>query len=194
MSQKIKIREATLDDAPRISEIYAPYAKNTAITFEWGVPDAEEFRKRIKNTLELHPYIVAEDETGYVIGYAYASKLSWRKAYNWSVELSVYVDEAHRRNGTGSALYHELERLLLKQNVVNTYVCVTYCDKENEYCNNDSIRFHEKEGFTTMAHFHQCGYKFSQWWDDVWMEKHIAPHPAEQKEFIPYKLLKKTDK
>ena len=42
----ITIREATPGDAERLLDIYSYYVKNTAITFEWEVPAAEEFRQR----------------------------------------------------------------------------------------------------------------------------------------------------
>ena len=41
---------------------HAPYVKHTAITFEYEVPSAEEFRKRIAHTLQHYPYLVAERE------------------------------------------------------------------------------------------------------------------------------------
>ena len=39
----INIRNAKLEDAPRILEIYAYYVENTVITFEYEVPSLEEF-------------------------------------------------------------------------------------------------------------------------------------------------------
>ena len=40
----IEVRDASLEDAGRILEIYAYYVKNTAITFEYEVPSVDEFR------------------------------------------------------------------------------------------------------------------------------------------------------
>ena len=44
MADEIKIRAATPDDAPALLKIYAPYVKNTSITYEYDVPSEEEFR------------------------------------------------------------------------------------------------------------------------------------------------------
>ena len=43
----ITIRDARLDDAERLLDIYSYYVKNTAITFEYDVPSIENFRSRI---------------------------------------------------------------------------------------------------------------------------------------------------
>ena len=70
---KIIIRTAKEEDAERLLEIYAPYITDTAITFEYEVPTIDEFRQRINNTLKKYPYLVAEDENGNLMGYAYSA-------------------------------------------------------------------------------------------------------------------------
>ena len=62
MSLPVIIRPASPEDAEALLSIYAPYVKHTAITFEYEVPSAEEFRKRIAHTLQHYPYLVAERE------------------------------------------------------------------------------------------------------------------------------------
>ena len=56
----ITIRLATAKDAPQLLEIYSYYVQNTAITFELETPSVKEFKNRIKQTLKIFPYIVAE--------------------------------------------------------------------------------------------------------------------------------------
>ena len=63
MSLPVIIRPAAPEDAEALLSIYAPYVKHTAITFEYEVPSAEEFRKRIARTLQHYPYLVAERTT-----------------------------------------------------------------------------------------------------------------------------------
>ena len=87
---EIIIRTATPEDAKELLEIYAPYVKNTAITFEYEVPSEDEFKKRIEQVLEKYPYLVAENN-GEIVGYAYASSFHSRAAYQWGVETSIYV-------------------------------------------------------------------------------------------------------
>lgn len=58
----ISIRTATEDDAEELLAIYAPYVKQTAITFEYDVPSKKDFKSRISHTLEKYPYLVAEED------------------------------------------------------------------------------------------------------------------------------------
>ena len=55
----IKLRLATPQDAEALLEIYAPYVKRTAISFEYDVPSAAEFAERIEQTLQRYPYLLA---------------------------------------------------------------------------------------------------------------------------------------
>ena len=56
---RIKLRLATPQDADALLEIYAPYVKQTAISFEYDVPGAAEFAERIEQTLQRYPYLLA---------------------------------------------------------------------------------------------------------------------------------------
>ena len=58
----IKIRIAQEADAPALLDIYRPYILHTAITFEYEVPTAEEFTRRIRHTLKRYPYLAAEKD------------------------------------------------------------------------------------------------------------------------------------
>ncbi len=77
----MEIRIATVDDAGAIREIYAPYIMNTAISFEYEIPDIEEFQTRISNTLKEYPYLVAWKNSE-IVGYAYASSFTSEKHIN----------------------------------------------------------------------------------------------------------------
>ena len=47
-------------------------------------------------------------ENDKIIGYAYAGAYRERAAYDWVVELSIYLDENERQHGAGSALYQNI--------------------------------------------------------------------------------------
>ena len=119
----ITIRPANLADAQAIQAIYAPYVEKTAITFEYEVPSVQEFEKRISNTIERYPYLVAEED-GQVLGYAYASTYYARTAYDWTTELSIYLNEDARGRGLGSQLYGALEEELEKRGFLRFLACI----------------------------------------------------------------------
>lgn len=183
MNTSVTIRMATKEDAKEILEIYAPYVKDTAITFEYDVPTVEEFGDRINNTLKKYPYIVAID-SNQIIGYAYVSSFKGRAAYDWAVETTVYVRQNCQGKGVGKKLYLALEEILKRQNILNMNACIAYTSIEDINLTNDSKYFHEHLGYNKVAHFSKCGYKFKKWYDMIWMEKIIGEHSANPKPVI----------
>ncbi|MDO5411698.1 MAG: GNAT family N-acetyltransferase [Lachnospiraceae bacterium] len=184
-AQKITVRIAEIQDAEAILEIYAPYIRNTAITFEYDVPDIAEFTERIRRTLTRYPYIVAECN-GELLGYAYTGAFVGRAACDWSVETSVYIKENQRKRGIGKLLYQALEDISRLQNITNMNACIAYPDKEDEHLTKNSVQFHKHIGYTWVGKFDKCGYKFNQWYHLVWVEKIIHEHTAKPLPFIPF--------
>lgn len=181
----INIRTASPSDAKEILDIYAPYVLDTAITFEYNVPSEEDFKKRIKNTLIKYPYIVAETNEQ-IVGYAYASEFHERDAYSHDVEVSIYVRNDMKGHKIGTKLYAVLEDILKGQNVLNSYACIAYIEKDDGHLNKNSVKFHSAMGYDTVGKFCKCGWKFGKWYDMIWMEKFIGKHESSPKEFIPF--------
>ena len=170
------IRTATENDAEALLGIYAHYVEHTAITFEYEVPSVEEFRGRIRRTLIRYPYLVSECG-GEIVGYAYAGPFKERRAYDWAVETTIYIAKDAHRQGLGRELYTALEQALALQNITNLNACIGYPVEEDAYLTKNSADFHAHLGYRLVGQFHKCGYKFGRWYDMVWMEKCIAPHP-----------------
>ena len=166
----MNIRSATPDDAGAILDIYAYYVENTAISFEYDVPSEDDFRARIKKTLERYPYLVLEDE-GMIRGYAYAGVFKDRAAYDRSCEVTVYVDHGYKGRGYGRVLYEALEKSLSQTEITNLYACIGDPVEEDEYLTKDSENFHRHMGYTLAGTFHNCGLKFGRLYNMIWMEK-----------------------
>lgn len=188
--KELKIRIASAKDAAALLEIYAPYVKNTAITFEYEVPSLQEFERRIENILKKYPYLVAETD-GKIVGYAYVIAFKERAAYDWAVETSIYIDKKLKRMGIGKKLYSVLEEILKKQNILNLNSCIAFADIEDEFLKNDSVYFHEKCGYSMVGKFHKCGCKFGKWYSMVWMEKFLGEHNENPKPMKWFSQLQK---
>ena len=171
----IQIREAVIDDAARLLAIYAYYVEKTAITFEYDVPSLQEFRERISRIKERYPYLVIE-RNGVIEGYAYAGVFKDRAAYDWSCEMTIYLDRNAKGLGLGRKLYEALEEALRRQGILNLYACIGYPDQPDEYLDYNSAQFHAHLGYEKVGTFHQCGYKFGRWYSMIWMEKMIGKH------------------
>jgi len=176
--KQITIRVATPADAKALLRVYAPYVLNTAITYEYEVPDEAEFAERIRRILQKYPYLVAECD-GEAVGYAYASTFIGRAASEWSVETSIYISADCRRMGIGGRLYTALEAILKMQNILNLNASIACSPgKDDRFVTRNSVNFHNHMGFRTVGEFDRCGFKFGRWYDLIWMEKHIGEHTA----------------
>ena len=177
------IRVARTDDAKAIAAIYAPIVRDTVISFETEPPDAAEMAARIAATLATHPWLVAE-EAGKVLGYAYGSQHRARAAYRWSCDVTVYVDEAARRQGLGRLLYSRLFPILAAQGLQTAYAGITLP-------NAGSGGLHESCGFTPVGVFEGVGHKAGAWRDVGWWGLKLQPQGAEPVEPVPFPALQR---
>ena len=166
------IRDVKTEDAERLVEIYSHYVLNTAVSFEYEVPAADEFRQRIVKITSKYPYLVCEKD-GKIVGYVYAGEYSARSAYSWTAAMSIYVDKDYRRQGIGSAMYKAIEPKLKDMGIVNLLAGTAYCDPEDEYLTQASSKFHMSQGYSEAAHFRKIGKKFDRWYDLKWYQKEI---------------------
>jgi L-amino acid N-acyltransferase YncA len=87
-SMNYVIRTADPNDIAAFTEIYRESVLNGVATYEIDPPSFEEMRNRFSTiTGNGYPYIVAVEQTGLILGYAYASAFRTRPAYRWLAEL-----------------------------------------------------------------------------------------------------------
>ncbi|MCI9335767.1 MAG: GNAT family N-acetyltransferase [Lachnospiraceae bacterium] len=143
---------------------------------------------RICNTLKKYPYLLACRD-GEILGYAYTGPFVGRAAYGWAAETTIYLKEGHKRQGMGKTLYTALETVSRAQNILSLNACIGYPEKEDDYVTLNSVRFHEHMGYSMAGKFHNCGYKFGNWYHMVWMEKQIREHSSHPAPVIPFSEL-----
>jgi L-amino acid N-acyltransferase YncA len=154
-------------DAAACSEIYAPFVRDTVVSFEEEVPTAQEFERRIRSTQATHPWIVLED-AGVVVGYAYASTHRIRASYRWAADVTVYIGPSNRGVGFGRRLYTELLDRLRAQRFQVACAGVTLP-------NDASVGLHRAMGFEPVGVYRRIGWKSGAWHDVLWMELELTP-------------------
>lgn len=159
------IREALNSDAGAIAAIYNHYIVNTVITFETEPVSAAEIAARMEKYKKTGPYLVYE-ENGEVTGYAYVSKFRERKAYDHTLESTIYVKNGCGGRGIGSQLYGELLARLGK----TCHVVIGCIALPNEA----SVGLHEKLGFSRVGLFTEVGRKFDAWIDVGFWQKTLS--------------------
>ena len=183
MNVSKKIRLATENDAESLLKIYGEFVKDTVVSFETEVPTVMEFGNRIRKVLENTPWLVYEID-GESVGYAYASKHRERAAYQWSVDVSIYINPRFHRMHIATALYTALMELLKMQGYYGAFAGITSPNPKSE-------GFHESFGFMPIGAFHNVGYKLGKWRDVKWFELTISDYPENPE--IPIKISKIID-
>lgn len=159
----MSVRLARQEDIPQMLQIYAPYVRDTAYSFEYTVPTEEEFIQRFQKVTKQFPWLVWEQD-GRVLGYAYGSLAFERAAYQWCAQVSIYLHPDIHGRGIGRKLYTILEQILRQQGYLRVYAVIT---SPNEA----SVAFHKALGYTFAAAFPGCGFKQGAWYGTVWLEK-----------------------
>jgi phosphinothricin acetyltransferase len=170
----IDFRVVTTADASTIAAIYAPYVRDTIVSFETEAPDAVEMAARIEKIAPRHPWLVAEHGSD-LLGYAYACEHRSRLAYRWSADVAVYLDPSAQRHGIGRALYERLFTLLRVLGYVNAFAGIALP-------NAASVGLHEALGFTSIGVYRQVGYKQGRWPDVGWWQRPLVDPPIDPRE------------
>ncbi len=171
------IRAATREDAAAIAAIYAPYVRDTAISFETVPPDEVQMADRILKVIPRLPWLVHE-AGGRVTGYAYAGPHRERAAYRWSVDAGIYLDSNAHRQGIGTALYATLFAALRMQGYHRVYGGITLP-------NTASVGLHEAHGFKPIGVYGEVGFKLGAWHDVGWWGLDLAPTNHEPGDPLP---------
>lgn len=104
----LTIRKARQEDLPSLLAIYNYEIEHGTATFDLNPKTLEERQK----WFDLHSggkyLLLVAEEDGEAVGYASLSPYREWEAYAQTVELSIYVDAAHRGKGIGDQLMQRL--------------------------------------------------------------------------------------
>ena len=160
------IRDADAADAGRCAAIYAPYVRDTAISFESEAPTAAEMAERIAAAQRAHAWLVLETD-GEVLGYAYGGPFMARAAYQWATAVSVYLDPERRRAGGGRALYEALFERLAARGHRSALAGIALP-------NEASVGLHRALGFELVGTYRRVGWKLGRWHDVAWYQRPLT--------------------
>lgn len=162
------IRPGQADDLPQVNEIYNHYVRETPITFDIELITMAQRTEWFGHydVVGRHRLLVATTDDR-VHGYATSSPWHQRRAYETSVETSIYLSPDATGRGIGSALYARLFEELAGEDVHRAYGGMTMP-------NPASIALHERFGFERVAYFTEQGRKFDRYWDVAMYEKALG--------------------
>ena len=150
----VKIRQAVAADLPAITEIYNEAILTTNATFDSEPKTVAQQETWFNSHNRKHPILVAENPTG-VIGWASLSEWSTRCAYADTAEISIYIKETFRNQGTGKQLMKEIMSAGEKYGLHTVLSRIT---DDNQA----SIHLHELAGFENIGVMREVGFKFNR--------------------------------
>jgi phosphinothricin acetyltransferase len=160
------IRPAADADFPAIAAITNHYILTTTIHFAYEPIDPGELRDSWRAGRDKYPWLVAEDESGAVTGYAKAGVWRDRAAYAWTTEVGLYVAHDIRGRGIGKTLYAELLAELARRGFRSAIAGITMP-------NDPSVKLHEAFGFDYVGRFVDAGFKNDGWHDVAFWQKRL---------------------
>ncbi|KQM80145.1 GNAT family N-acetyltransferase [Xylophilus sp. Leaf220] len=163
------IRASQDADLPAITAIYAHHVLHGTGTFEIDPPTLADMTTRRADVLAKGlPYLVAEDDNGTVLGFAYGNWFKPRPAYRFSAEDSIYLADAARGRGIGKGL---LAAFVAQAEAAGVRKLIAVI---GDSANAGSIGVHRAAGFTQVGVMKAVGWKFGAWRDIVLMEKPLG--------------------
>lgn len=168
-------------DAPELLAIYTHYVQETVVTFDTKVPTLAAFENKIDQIMETAPCFVCE-LAGRVVGYAYAAPYRDKGAYQWTKELTVYVDGNYQKQKIGTALYITLVDVLKLQHYRHLVVAITLP-------NIPSVGFHQRMGFLPVGVFENVGIKFGKGYRVGWYQLSLQDMYEPAQPILPYRSI-----
>lgn len=179
---RLRYRLATKDDVASITAIANWYAQHTVINFSVKPEPLEQWMKMWEDEHERLPWYVvgrpddvhtqAVADTADVAGFAKASPFRARCAYQWTVEVSVYLDPSMKGHGAGMALY---DLVLRDVQALGYHMAVAGITLPNAA----SVRLHESFGFVPCGVMKRIGWKFGAWHDVGFWQKSLNAGPSD---------------
>ena len=172
MHPPIRIEPASLDDAAAVAAIYAHHVKHGIATFDTAPPSPAEMEARLNKVLTAGwPWLVAREENGEVVGFAYADQFRSRPAYRYTCEDSVYIHHDRRGQGIGRAL---LALLIVAADRAGFRQMIAVIGGPEPA----SQRLHAACGFTAAGRLLAVGRKRGEWVDTLYMQRALGPADA----------------
>jgi phosphinothricin acetyltransferase len=164
----VSLRAAEAKDCFAICEIYNFYVQNSVVTFDEQTMGLTQWEEKLAYLdKQKLPFIVAESDSGEILGFAYVAPWRQKSAYRTTVEDSIYLGAAATGKRIGTKLLEELLALSKKAGIKEVVAVISDSGAES------SVRLHERFGFKKQGHLAKVGFKFDRWLGTILMQKSL---------------------
>jgi phosphinothricin acetyltransferase len=165
--QRPVVRDARGEDLARLTEIYNHYVVTSPATFDIEPVTVEERRPWFRQFASAGPHrLLVAEEGDVVLGYAASHQFRPKKAYDSTVETTVYCAPEATGRGIGRLLYGALLDALDGEELHAALAAIALP-------NDASVALHEEFGFALVGVMHDVGRKLGRYWDVAWYEKRL---------------------
>jgi phosphinothricin acetyltransferase len=144
------IRDAQAIDLPAIQTIMNYYRKNSTYIWERSALTEDDMKSWLCEHTRPPYAALAALHGDTLLGYASLSRFRPYSGYDYTAENSIYLAPGYEGKGLGSPLMRELLKRA-RQNGLRTVT--SWIDSDNL----NSVRFHEKFGFTHVGTLKNAG-------------------------------------
>lgn len=153
-----RVRPPSQDDLTAIADLYAHFVDTSAATFDLEVPGLDAWEARWRDAQAAgRPWRIAELD-GAFAGYATASPFRPKRAYDTTVETTVYLRPGLEGRGLGRLLYGDMLSAAAQDGFRVALALITVP-------NAASVALHEALGFEALGVMREVGYKLGAWRD-----------------------------
>jgi L-amino acid N-acyltransferase len=160
----MQISRATPEHFEQIIEIYNWAIAHSTSTLDTELKNLHNYEQFLSSLLTYPFYVILQKN--YVLGWACLKPYSDRKAYEETVELSIYIDSKFHNQGLAKLLLAELFNQA-KKFKIHTIISRITTDSQA------SIHLHKKFGFIEVGTLKEVGNKFGKRLDVIIMQKFL---------------------
>lgn len=163
----MSLRDATPADAAALKAIMAPVIQESTASFASSERSLEAWAEMVEDRLARGRGFYVVEVDGRVAGYAtYDQFRPGNDGYRFTMEHSVYLDDAAQGQGWGRILMLTIEEHARE---AGHHSMIGAIDANNA----DSVAFHKALGYEEAGRVPQSGYKFDRWLDVLFMQKFL---------------------
>jgi phosphinothricin acetyltransferase len=167
-----KIRKACEEDSESISNVFNYFVENSYASYETSKM-GPDFYSKMKAGSPQYPFYVIE-ASNLVVGFGFLRPYRNTETFRRTAEITYFILPGHTRKGLGKKLLRVLEKEANEMGITTLLANISSL-------NNQSLKFHGKNGFRRCGTFRKIGTKFGKDFDVVWMQKSLKDSRSARK-------------
>ncbi|MCC5787757.1 MAG: N-acetyltransferase [Phycisphaerales bacterium] len=166
----MRTRLATDADIPAIAELINGAITGSVAHFGTSPEPPEAVREQWLARRDRYAWLVAEIDARFA-GFARAAPWKTRGAYDWTVELGIYIHPASQGRGVGKGLYTKLIEVCREQGYCTALAGVALPNEASE-------ALHRSVGMQEAGTIPRVGHKHGRWIDSRLYTMTLAETPG----------------